>query len=88
MDSLSPPTTPCRGLPSGQDTPANSKWRGAGEGRCPQLLVLVRLGRMFTADNKYFLRVSVTLVFRDPPALVARILTKELKGHGREKVEK
>ena len=33
----------------------------------------------FSADHKYFPRISIPLVFKDPPALVARILTKELK---------
>ena len=45
------------------------------------------VGGPFPADRKYLLRVSITLVFRDPPALVARILTKELKGNGRDTVE-
>ena len=33
----------------------------------------------FSSDHKYFPRISIPLVFKDPPALVARILTKELK---------
>lgn len=36
----------------------------------------------FSTDHKYFLRISIPLVFNDPPALVARILSKELKKAG------
>ena len=40
----------------------------------------------FSSDHKYFPRISIPLVFNNPPALVARILTKELKKTRRDMV--